>query len=163
MQPAHAIQRPTDVIRAAVPLLALLAVAGCVAPATTVSTAPATTVSPDPIGLGVVNSTDLRVSLVVNSTVIENLAPHSADMTIHMNALPPLPWVVQARTSSGRVLATMTVGPGDVQGPAAIGEVHWGKEAGAELSCGQVYLWTGASEPIWPAPNESGSPGDCVP
>ena len=48
MQPAHAIQRPTDVIRAAVLLLALLAVAGCVAPATTVSTAPATTVSTAP-------------------------------------------------------------------------------------------------------------------
>jgi len=48
VQPVHAIQRPTDVIRAAVLLLALLAVAGCVAPATTVSTAPAITVSTAP-------------------------------------------------------------------------------------------------------------------
>jgi copper(I)-binding protein len=48
MQPVRAIQRPTDVIRAAVLLLALFAVAGCVAPATTVSTAPATTVSTAP-------------------------------------------------------------------------------------------------------------------
>jgi len=40
MQPPHAIERPTDVIRVAIVLLALLAVAGCVAPATTASTAP---------------------------------------------------------------------------------------------------------------------------
>jgi hypothetical protein len=163
MEPVRAIERPTDVIRAAALLLALLAVAGCVAPATTISTAPAPPSSQDPIGLGVVNSTDLRVSLVVNSTLIETLSPHSGDVAIHMSALPPLPWVVEGRTSSGRVLATMTAGPGDVQGPAAIGVVHSGRQGGADLSCGQLYLWTGATEPNWPAPNESGSPGDCVP
>jgi hypothetical protein len=182
MQPAGAIQRPTDVIRAAVLLLALLAVAGCAtaSPRTTLSSppcssggpvadagsgcsTPATTVSPDPIGLGVVNSTDLRLSLVVNSKLIETLSPHTGDVAIHVSALPPLPWVVEVRTTSGRVLATMTAGPGDVQGPAAIGVAHSGKQGGANLSCGQLYLWTGAIEPSWPAPNESGSPGDCGP
>jgi hypothetical protein len=117
--------------------------------------------SPDPIGIGVVNSTDLQVSLVVNGTVIETLAPHTVDEFIHMTALPPLPWVVQARTSSGRVLATMTVGSVDVQTQPGNGW-SYGNEAGADLSCGQLYLWTGASEPIWPAPG-SGSPGDCLP
>jgi hypothetical protein len=117
--------------------------------------------SPDPIGIGVVNSTDLQVSLVVNGTVIETLAPHTVDEFIHMTALPPLPWVVQARTSSGRVLATMTVGSVDVQTQPGNGW-SYGNEAGADLSCGQLYLWTGASEPIWPAPG-SGFPGDCLP
>jgi hypothetical protein len=117
--------------------------------------------SPDPIGIGVVNSTELQVSLVVNGTVIETLPPGRVDKAILMSALPPLPWVVEARTSSGRVLATMTVGSVDVQSQPGNGS-SYGNEAAAELSCGQLYLWTGAFEPIWPAPG-SGSPGDCLP
>ena len=109
-----------------------------------------------PIGIGIVNATGLRLSLVVNGTVIETLAPHAVDKAIGMNALPPLPWVVEVRMSSGRVLATMTVPlVGDGTQPGS-----WA--AGADLSCGQLYLWTGAQEPIWPAPG-SGSPGDCLP
>ena len=112
--------------------------------------------SPDQIGLGVVNGTDLQVSLVVNGAVIETLAPGEADTAIPISALPPLPWIVEARTPSGRALATMTVDPGigSTQLPT--------KEAGVDLSCGQLYLWTTAQEPIWPAP-DSGSPGDCLP
>lgn len=164
MEPVHALQRPTCVVRVAIVLVALLSVAGCAAPAATVSTSPLPSTSPDPIGLGVVNSTDLQVSLVVNSTSIETLAPHTADVAIDMSALPPLPWVVEVRTSTGRVLATMTAGPGDIPGPPAIGAVTSGKEGGVDLSCGQLYLWTGATEPSWPAPPASaGSPGDCAP
>src|SRR5664280_3466181 len=129
------------------------AVAGCTAGG---ASSPAPSPSPDPIGIGVVNGTDLQVALVVNGTVIESLAPGKADIAIQMSALPPLPWVVEARTSSGRVLATMTAGPG--VSPA---QPSW-KEAGVSLSCGSLYLWTTAQEPIWPAP-DSGSPGDCVP
>ncbi len=112
--------------------------------------------SPGPIGIGIVNATDLQVSLVVNGTVIEILAPETGERAIHMSSLPSLPWVVEARTPSGRVLATMTVPlRGDGTQPGS-----W--EAGADLSCGQLYLWTGAQEPSWPAPG-SGSPGDCLP
>jgi hypothetical protein len=118
--------------------------------------------SVDAIGIGVDNATTLDVSLVVNSVVVEKLAPHTADRVIPMSALPPLPWVVQVRAASGRVLVTMTASPGDVQGPAPTGQVHGGREAGVSLSCGQIYLWTGAVEPSWPAPG-SGSPGDCAP
>ena len=64
--------------------------------------------------------------------------------------------IVEARTPSRRALATMTVDPG-------IGSTQLpSKEAGVDLSCGQLYLWTTAQEPIWPAP-DSGSPGDCLP
>jgi hypothetical protein len=136
-----------------VPVLLIWVLAGCVA---------ATTPSSDSVGLGFVNATDLRLSLVVNSTVVETLSPHTGDVAIHLSALPPLPWVVQVRTSTGRVLATMTAEASDIQGTPAIGVVHSGKEAAADLSCGQVYLWTGSLEPSWPAP-DSGSPGDCVP
>jgi copper(I)-binding protein len=74
MQPAHAIQRPTDVIRAAVLLLALLAVAGCVAPATTVSTAPATTVSTAPpshgSGMNIIDAQAMPIPGNSNSVIV---------------------------------------------------------------------------------------------
>ncbi len=104
----------------------------------------------------------MHLSLVVNSTLIETLAPETADKVIDMSVLPPLPWVVQVRMPSGRVMITLTADTGDIQGQPVIGATHSGKEAAADLSCGQLYLWTGALEPEWPAPG-SGSPGDCAP
>jgi hypothetical protein len=112
------------------------------------------------IGLGVVNATDLQVSLVVNGTLIKTFEPHSADKTIYVSALPSLPWVVEARTSSGRVLATMNVTAGDLQPESGI--TGHGTESGIGLSCGQLYMWSGPTEPSWPAP-QPGSPGDCLP
>jgi hypothetical protein len=114
----------------------------------------------DVIGLGVANATDLQVSIVVNGAVIKTLAPQSADKAIYMGALPSLPWAVEARTSSGRVLATMNVTSGDLQPQAGI-TAH-GTESGIGLSCGQLYMWSGPTEPSWPAP-QPGSPGDCLP
>jgi hypothetical protein len=136
------------------------ALAGCVAGG---GTSPTPSPSPDAIGLGVVNGTDLRVSIVVNTTVIETIAPQSADKAILMSVLPPLPWVVQARTSSGRVLVTMTAGPGDVQGPAEIGQLHTAKYSAVDLSCGELSMWTGAIQPTGGGPPGSGSSGDCQP
>lgn len=114
----------------------------------------------DSIGLGVVNATDLQVSLVVNGTVIKTFAPGGADNAIYVSALPSLPWAVEARTSSGRVLATMNVTAADLQPEPGIA-AH-GTESGIGLSCGQLYMWSGPTEPSWPAP-EPGSPGDCLP
>jgi hypothetical protein len=143
------------------PAALVLALAGC---GTTGASAPSPSLSPDPVGLGVVNASDLRLALIVNSRVIETLSPQTADVAIHMSALPALPWVVEVRTSTGRVLVTMTAGPGDIPGPPAIGVLTSGKEGAVDLSCGQLYLWTGATEPSWPAPPASaGYPGDCVP
>lgn len=124
------------------------------------SPAPMPSPSSDPIGLGVVNATDLMVSLVVNDTMIETFAPGGADKAIYVGALPSLPWAVEARTSTGRVLGTMNVAAGDLQ--AKPGLTSHGTESGADLSCGQLYMWSGPSEPIWPAP-QPGSPGDCLP
>ena len=104
-----------------------------------------------PIGLGVVNATDMQVSLVVNGAVVKTFAPGGYDKAIYLSALPSLPWAVEARISSGRVLATMTVE-----------SMSDGKEAGVGLSCGQLYMWSGPTEPSWPAP-QPGSPGDCLP
>ncbi len=143
--------------------LTVWALAGCVPGAgASASPSPLPSGAADQIGLGVDNGTELQLFLVVNSAVVEALAPHTADRSIPMSALPPLPWVVQVKTPSGRALVTMTAAPADLQGPAVAGDVQTGQQAGAELSCGPLYLWTGASEPIWPAPG-SGAPGDCLP
>jgi hypothetical protein len=133
------------------------ALVGCVAGE---ATAPSTLPSESPIGLGVVNATDLHVSLVVNGAVIKTFAPGGADKTIYLSALPSLPWAVEARTASGRVLATMNVTAGDLQPESGI--TSHGTESGIGLSCGQLYMWSGPTEPSWPAP-EPGSPGDCLP
>jgi hypothetical protein len=151
------------ILRLAAAALISWTLAGCGAAGATAPTR-VPSPSPDLIGLGVVNATNLRVALVVNTSVIETLAPGGADTAIHLSALPPLPWIVELRTSSGRVLVTMTADSSDIQGPTAIGAPHSGKEAAVDLSCGQLYLWTGAFEPPWPAPPASaGSPGDCAP
>ena len=148
------------VIRLAAAALICWCLTGCGSGA---ATSPSTLPSPDAIGIGVVNGTQLQVSLVVNGTLIETLPPGRADKAILMSALPPLPWVVEARTSSGRVLLEMTAGPDDVQSQPGISSQ--GKEAAVSLSCGSLYLWAGASEPSWPAPGSGpqGSPGDCIP
>lgn len=138
------------------------ALAGCVAGE---AASPSTSPAQGAIGLGVVNQTDLQVSLVVNGALIKTFAPHSFDKTIYMSALPPLPWLVEARTSSGRVLVTMTVSSGDMPEPTQVeggGIMRSGKVRSLDLSCGRLRIWTGDYEWSGPVP-ESGSPGDCVP
>lgn len=149
------------ITRLATTMLIVLATGACTAPTPTHtptpaplrSTLPSPTQSPaaDPIGLGFVNATDMRVSLVVNGVTVRTFEPHGADKAIRVSALSPLPWAVEVRATSGRVLVTMAVSAAGL----------W-TEAGADLSCGQIYLWSGPTEPPWPAPG-SGSPGDCIP
>jgi len=77
--------------------------------------------------------------------------------------LPPLPWYVEARSESGRVLVSMTVRPGDVFAtmyPDGHGETR-GAAVRADLSCGRLDVWSGPPM-SGPAPG-SGIPGDCLP
>jgi hypothetical protein len=141
-------------------VLVAWAVAGCVAGG---ASSPASSPSPDQIGLGVVNGTDLQVTILVNGTALRTFAPHTFDKAILMSALLPLPWVVEALTSSGRLLVTMTADPGDVQGPAEIGQLHSAQYRQLDLSCGQLIMWTGADQPSGGGVPDSGSPSDCLP
>jgi hypothetical protein len=139
-----------------------LALVGCVAGW---AASPSTSPAQGAIGLGVVNQTDLQVSLVVNGALIKTFGPQTGDKAIYMSALPPLPWLVEARTSSGRVLVTMTVSSGDMPEPTHVGSggiMRSGKLASVGLSCGELRIWTGDYQPSEPAP-EAGSPGDCLP
>ena len=66
--------------------------------------------SAPPPGLSIANGTTLPVTLLVNGT----FAPGVERDPIPATDLPALSWNIKARSPSGRVLAAMTVHPGDV-------------------------------------------------
>ena len=116
--------------------------------------------------LGISNGTTLTVTLVVNGQRLGAFAPSAPQPTIDPAALPPLPWNVEARSASGRVLTSMTVAPGDVHtttGPGGVVEES-GTMGRVDLSCGRLTIWAGSVVPSGPAPPASpGKPGDCIP
>lgn len=121
------------------------------------------TTSP-PVGIGVSNGTTLDVTLVVNGIVVRVFAPGSGTPDpITASTLGPMPWVVEARSSSGRVLTKMTVNPGDV----AYQDLGSGQSSArgvggrVDLSCGRLDIYAGPPM-MGPAPGP-GVPGDCVP
>lgn len=116
--------------------------------------------------LGVSNGTTLDVTLFVNGVRVGEALAGGPSPVIESSRLPDLPWVVEARSPSGRVLTSMRVEPGQVfsttrpdggiDASGAIGRV--------ELSCGRLTIWAGDFEPSGPVPGEPpGEPGDCVP
>jgi len=110
--------------------------------------------------LVVSNQTTLLVALAVNGTVVRSVAPHT-QVTVQPTDLPGLPWAVEARTSSGRVLSSMTVRAGDVwetHTPDGGGQAK-GDAIRVDLSCGRLDMWSGP--PLAGPPQGPGKPGDC--
>ena len=124
--------------------------------------------SPAPTGdahdLVVSNGTTLAVTVAVNGTVVRTIQPTTQE-TLFVRELPPLPWAVEARAPSGRVLSHMTVRAGDVSEtkfPDGRREMM-GDGVRAELSCGRLDMWSGPPL-LGPAPGPViGQPGDCTP
>ena len=108
------------------------------------------------------NGTTLAVTLVVNEKVIRTFPP-GARGAVAPSDLPPLPWDVQARSPSGRVLVSMTVRPGDVQETTTPGggRAYQGNGVRVDLSCGRLDVWSGPPL-LGPAPGP-GMPGACEP
>jgi len=136
---------------AATALLALLVGCSGQAPATS---------APRP-NLTVSNGTTLTVTLVVNGQRVGDFPPSGAGPKIDVASLPPLPWTVEARSPSGRLLTSMVVGPGEVQSMASGAAIVMGR---VDLSCGRLTIFAGDVAPSGPAPPPSpGNPGDCAP
>jgi hypothetical protein len=103
------------------------------------------------------NQTTLTLSLSVNGTMVETMVPGAAG-DVPSSRLPQLPWTVEAKTSKGRVVASMTVREGDVV--MSSGEAK-GDGIRVDLSCGRLDIWAGPPL-LGPVPG-SGHPGDCEP
>lgn len=103
------------------------------------------------------NETTISIDLLVNGAKVATMAP-GTDGNIPAIRLPAEPWAVQAQTSSGRVLSSMTVRPGDV---VEASNYEKGDAIRVDLSCGRLDIWVGP--PLaGPAP-QPGKSGDCAP
>ena len=112
-------------VRVGLAAIALLMSAACSA----VGPSPST-----PADLEISNGTTLVVTLAVNGSAIAHVNPGGLEK-ISPSRLPSLPWIVEARAASGRVLVY--------------------------LSCGRLDVWSGP--PLaGPVPG-LGHPGDCDP
>jgi len=112
-----------------------------------------------PVGVEVSNGTTLPLTIVVNGVIVRNIGPgDGTHEPITADVLGPMPWHVEARTASGRVLVTLTVNDGDVVYGR---DLSRGVAKRVDLSCGRLDVWAGP--PLaGPAPGP-GVPGDCVP
>jgi hypothetical protein len=116
--------------------------------------------------LGVANGTTLDVTLWVNGVPVARFPAGGPTPEIDMSLMRPLPWLVEARSPTGRLLTSMRVEPGQVWSTT---RPDGGREASGamgrvDLSCGRLTIWAGDFQPSGPAPRQpAGQPGDCVP
>lgn len=116
--------------------------------------------------LSISNGTTLVVAIFVNGVRLGEVPPGGPSPVIYSSRLPALPWVVEAREPTGRVLTTMSVEPGQVYTTTRPdGGIHMSGAMGrVDLSCGRLTIWAGEIQPSGPAPAQPpGQPGDCVP
>jgi hypothetical protein len=146
-------------------LLLPLALAGCVSGNGSGTPVPSQTPgSSQDTKLSVGNWTTIPVTLVVNGVAIETIPAGGYEDPIKAS-LPALPWNVESRSPSGRVLSTLVVHSGDF--------VTWTSSGGGggargdsvrvDLSCGRLDVWYGTPM-LGPAPDPNASypPGDCA-
>jgi len=112
---------------------------------------------PGDFDIHVENGTILVVSIFVNDEIAV-VVPGRSDDTLFANQLPALPWRVEARSASGRVLTSVDVRADSVQ---RHGNEIQTTGARLDLSCGRldIYIATPLMGPM-PGP---GVPGDCHP
>ena len=112
--------------------------------------------------LGVDNGTTLPVSITVNGSMVDTVAPKT-QRSIGQAALPTMPWRVQALSPSGRVLLEFQVVAGAVSrttNPDGSTSIH-GAGNRVDLSCGRLDVYAGPPM-LGPMPG-LGRPGDCEP
>jgi hypothetical protein len=111
--------------------------------------------------LSIENDTTIAVTLAVNGKVIETVAAGGYEDPIKAG-LPGLPWNVETRSPSGRVLSSMTVHAGDVweTTDANGGGAARGDAVRVDLSCGRLDVWSGP--PILGPAFVPGPSGDCA-
>jgi hypothetical protein len=113
-------------------------------------------------GIDIDNGTSLPVTMFVNGRELATILPGRHE-ELPGAALPSLPWKVEAKSPSGRVLLKFRVDPGVVTQTMNADGSTSSRSAGArvDLSCGRldVYVGAGMSGPV----AGPGVPGDCAP
>jgi hypothetical protein len=116
-------------------VLAALVIGACSGPAATPAS-PLIAPSPTNALLSVANGTTVPVTLVVNGVTVETIVPGSLEDPVTA-ALPARPWSIEARSPTGRVLATLSVSERDPISDTA------GRSVRADLACGRLDIWAG--------------------
>jgi hypothetical protein len=116
---------------------AALLAAACAGPAATPAPTPPASATAATYGVSVSNGLTVPVAVDVNGAKIGTVAP-GATQDWAPGTLPAKPWTVEARSPSGRVLATMTVSAGDSLSSTS------GRVGSADLACGRLVVWAGA-------------------
>lgn len=127
----------------AIAAVVALAALACAAPRPTPTAAQMPATVADWISLN--NASTLPITVAVNGTVVATV-PAGAVQNPILAALPARPWTIEARSPSGRVLASLAVGSGAiVSDQRSIGDVE-------SLACGELVLWAGGPVPDGPRP-----------
>jgi hypothetical protein len=137
-----------------------LGLAGCVSLGGAATPGTPTSTPGTPLKLSIQNGTTIEITLVVNGAVIEKVPPGDYEDPIRAN-LPPLPWDVETRSPSGRVLSRLAVNEGDYQTtqfPGGGGSAR-GDAVRVDLSCGRLDVWYGT--PLLGGTFIPGPSGDC--
>ena len=108
------------------------------------------------------NGTTIAVTRVVNGSVVETVPPGSYEDPIK-GSLPAMPWNVEVRSPSGRVMTTLDVHEGDYSTTSLPndGMQEKGVARRLDLSCGRLDLWYGPPV-LGPMYLGSFAPGDCA-
>ena len=127
------------------------------------ATYPLGIVPPESMSVSTSNSTTVYVNLFVNGSFLTMLDPGACvgchgDDAVPAAILPPLPWNVEVRTLSSRVLVALPIKAGDV---IETNSYLKGDGNRVDLSCGRIDIWSGPPM-LGPAPGP-GTPGDCRP
>jgi hypothetical protein len=127
-------------------VLACLVAAACSGPAPTLP-------SPEPVQktLSVSNGTDLVITLTVNGHPVRVIPAQQGAPAIPAADLPPMPWLVEARTATGRVMTSMTVDEADLAAFDVDGFTARPIPASRiDLTCGRLTVWVGLNPPSGP-------------
>jgi hypothetical protein len=113
--------------------------------------------------LNVNNDTTLVLTIVVNGQPISVVGAKTA-AAFQPAGLPALPWLVEARSSRGRIVLRLGVAVGSVTDTVGLNGEHEHGAPGArvDLSCGRLDMYPSDTPMLGPAPGR-GVPGDCVP
>lgn len=86
--------------------------------------------------VSVANGTTILVTITINGVQVGTVPPGTTEHPIPAT-LPARPWTVEARSPSGRALATLTVSAEDYI------STNSGVAVREDLACGRLDLWSG--------------------